>query len=71
MQDTQGQASKSSDNAVSFDCFLMSGGGDPDNLTIPVYYTKLLIFGVLPFVMAFVDITFWFINCTINGRDYS
>jgi hypothetical protein len=49
----------------------MSGGGDPDNLPIPVYYTKLLIFGVLPIFLAFVDITFWLINCTINGRDYS
>jgi hypothetical protein len=41
-----------------------------ENVT-PVYYSKLLIFGILPGILAAVDFIYWFTISTIKGRDYS
>jgi hypothetical protein len=38
---------------------------------IPVYYFKLLIFGLLPLILALIDFGVWYAVCTIKGRDYS
>jgi hypothetical protein len=49
----------------------MGNGNENYKPEIPVYYSKLIIFGALPILLALADFLFWYINCTINGRDYS
>ena len=41
----------------SFDCFLMAEEGL--NQGVPVFFQKLVLYGVLPFIMVLACLLFW------------
>ncbi len=63
--DSQNQVSSVSNRIFSFDCFLKSDG------SVPVYFQKLSLYGLMPLAMALADLSFWLVWCTIKGRNYS
>lgn len=70
-EDGQSEVTSSTDRIFSFDCFIMNNSKSRDQESTPVYYNKLLIFGILPGILAAIDFLYWFTVSTINHRDYS
>ena len=42
-----------------------------DDSYIPVYYFKLIVFTILPLVLALVNLIVWLLINTVKGRDYT
>lgn len=68
-EENQNSVSSVSDQVFSFDCFFMNDG--KDNGIMPIYYEKLLMFGLLPMLLAILDFVVWAVICTIKGRNYT
>lgn len=56
-QEQQNQVSQVSQHVFSFDCFLMGEGSIASG--VPVFFQKLVLYGVLPFIMVLACLLFW------------
>ena len=41
------------------------------SIPIPIYYFKLLIFGLLPLFLSFIDIAVWYSICYFKGKNFT
>lgn len=56
---------QASNNVFSFDCFVMTNGGPP---SVPIFFQKLIMFALLPFLLFLVCLLFWAIVGRIQKR---
>ena len=55
-----------SGQVFSFDCFLM--GPNNKDLFIPVFFEKLIMFGLLPLILTIVCLLFWKVISMIQKK---